>query len=93
MITVWKYPFAVWDTVDPWTVRMPIGATVVHVGCDPDRPAHKNGSAAIWAEVDSEETVMADHAFMVVGTGHAVPPTAVHVASWNDGPYMWHLYR
>lgn len=82
MRTIWKFPIDLGDLV---TVVMPAGATVIHVDT-------QGGHLTMWAEVDSRHAPEERH-FVVVGTGHPVPDLAdEHVASWQQGPFVWHLY-
>jgi len=31
--------------------------------------------------------------FMAIGTGHPIPDNAEHVGSYQQGPYVWHIYQ
>lgn len=93
MRTIYKYPV---DMAAPrFPVEMPGTIKVVHVQMQGDQPM-------MWVEVDPEMPE-AEHDFAVVGTGHPVPfdgtvgsdttTCGEHVGSWQDGIFMWHLYR
>lgn len=45
----------------------------------------------VWAEV--ADTLSVDRQFLILGTGDDVPDSCAHVASCQDGPYVWHLYE
>ena len=82
MMRVFKYPFEITDDVE---IKMPVGARVLHVAMQDDQPT-------LWALVD--DTHMAEtHRFWLRGTGHPVPDGAKHVATFFDGPFVWHLFR
>jgi hypothetical protein len=57
-----------------------------------------DGTFCIWNEdgllpgVAREATGWFRH-FTVVGTGHEVPRGATHVASWQEPPFVWHLFE
>lgn len=80
MRTIWKYPIG-----ESFTLSMPTGARVVH--------AERQGQTlCLWAEVETT-AAPAERTFEVVGTGHPIPAGAVHVHTWQDPPYVWHLYE
>lgn len=64
-------------------VMMPAGADIVHF-------AVQNGTLRIWAVVEPTSG-MEDRILGVVGTGHAFPARARHVATTIDGAFVWHL--
>lgn len=76
---VWKYE------VSDGMTAMPPGAEIVHAGPDPD------GVACVWALVDPH--AWNEHrSFHIYGTGHEVPAGALHIGSWVEGPFVWHLF-
>lgn len=45
----------------------------------------------MWAEV-LPDTVQVVHNFIVVGTGHDIPIGAKYVTTYDDGPFVFHVY-
>lgn len=83
MRAVHKYPFTLDDEV---SVEMPVGARVIRV----DRQNHTN---CLWAVVDPGARREARR-FYVRGTGHPLPEGSLeHVATWFDGPFVWHMFE
>ncbi len=82
MKKIYKYPFILDDEIE---IEMPENAKIVLVGRDPV------GLLSIWAEVDPEATVELRKLHMR-GTGHPVDGIGVHVQSFVDGQFVWHLY-
>ena len=31
--------------------------------------------------------------FWTIGTGHHIPDEFIHIASFQDGPFVWHVYE
>lgn len=58
---------------------------IVHVGKDP------NGVICAWAEVNPDDKLNGVWVY-VIGTGHQIPHGTGHVGTFNDGPFMWHVY-
>jgi hypothetical protein len=79
---VWKYPVMV---ADEFTVTMPETHTVVHV-------ALQGAQAQMWVEVDTDSETWPT-TFHVEGTGHPIKSDSIHVGSWIEGPFVWHLYE
>ena len=50
------------------------------------------GLPCLWLEVPLDEPPV-DRVFEVVGTGHDVPEGGVHVGSWQQEGFVWHLYE
>lgn len=46
----------------------------------------------LWAEVNKDMKPVA-HQFGLFGTGHDIPNNAVYLATYDDGPFVVHLYR
>lgn len=87
MITIHKYPI---QMSEDFTVRMPAGAKVIHVGVQAEQPF-------MWAQVDTEQPER-DQAFGVFGTGHKMNDyrvaNAPHVGSFMlaGGVLVFHLF-
>jgi hypothetical protein len=46
----------------------------------------------MWAAVDdTEESV--ETKFFVTGTGERAPDAREHLASFQQGPFVWHVWR
>lgn len=85
MRAIWKFPLRI---TDHFTVIMPFGAKLLHVGLDP------SGAPCVWAEVDTDAPAQ-ERLLAIVGTGNsmfALPDHATHVGSFVDRGFMWHLY-
>ena len=53
----------------------------------------QNDAMCIWAEVDTDADYE-ERAFLVFGTGWEMPMvTMVHIATVQDGPFVWHVYE
>lgn len=82
--TVWKYELTIDDEID---LFIPGGnpLRVVLIGLDP------NGAPCLWAEVDPSARKVRRRLY-IRGTGHAVPPSANHLGSFLQGPFVWHVF-
>lgn len=85
MRTIWK--FSIGQTKA--AVKMPIGAKPLAVQVQGDE-------ACLWAEVDSDAETETRH-FRIFGTGHDMPSgmgySDVYLGTFQQGPFMWHLYE
>jgi hypothetical protein len=87
MRTIWKIDVEVADV--PLVAKLPVGATVVHVGTQhPDDPR----TVQVWLEVNDAGPVE-ERSFRIIGTGHAMPENARYVGSAivYDGQLVWHV--
>ena len=51
------------------------------------------GQICLWAEVDNVLEETKDVVISVVGTGHDIPPGAVHyLGTIQAGAFVWHVY-
>lgn len=94
MRVIWKYPLEFRTTGGACTVSMPRGARVVHFAFEYRGPLDQGpraGVPTLWAEVDDQAAPVASE-FEIYGTGHPLPDGAVHVATWDAEPFVWHLY-
>lgn len=70
-----------------YILRMPKGATILHVGSQKPRHVH------IWATVNTEAEIE-DNPIFVVGTGQAMPIIDVeHIGTVTDGMFIWHVFE
>lgn len=83
MKTVYKYPVP--RRAPKFEIMMPELLKIIRVG-------FQNEELQMWAEVlkDSRQSAVRFAAF---GTGQDIPNDAVHVATYDDGPFVLHLYR
>jgi len=75
MRKIWKFPVelnSVLDQAMEFTIDMPDGATLLHVGV-------QNGQACLWAEINPDAPKK-PYLFYSVGTGHGSVP--------EDGAYL-----
>jgi hypothetical protein len=84
MRTIYKYPLETGQFNDV-SIRLPEGATIRRVAIQHNTPT-------LWAEIDTEAKLVVRH-LRVHGTGHPIPAGAVYVGTWDDGPFVWHLYE
>jgi len=84
MLSVFKYPV---NLVDEFSLELPIGARILHV-------ESQAGTNCLWALVDPKAPKELRH-FRLAGTGHPIDDYAIgdHIATWQDGPYVWHLFE
>ena len=81
MKTIWKFSLA--KSLD---VPMPRGATIVSV------QLQEGFGLCIWAIVDSEAEQRTRH-FVQVGTGHPIAEYLEYVGTWQELPFVWHLFE
>lgn len=84
---IYKYPFTITDHV---VVSMPAGATVVHAAA-PAGP-RSSSTLTLWARVDPHAPVV-DRRFELRGTGQPLGTVGMHIATIQDGPFVWHLFE
>jgi len=83
MKTIYKYPIAITEEQE---ITMPQGAEVIHAGVDPQ------GNPCVWAMVDTRNEPE-PMSILVYGTGAPMAYTPErHVGSFNDGPFVWHVF-
>jgi hypothetical protein len=49
-------------------------------------------SICIWAEVDPDEMPLTE-LFALIGTGWEIPIDSEHLATIQNPPFVWHLYK
>jgi hypothetical protein len=81
MITIWKYPLAIWGEVQK--IEMPIGARVLCVQLQDERPF-------LWAVVD-DEAPAETRAFIMHGTGHQLMP-GEYIGTIQLHGFVWHYF-
>lgn len=82
---VWKYlvPTNAYGTVIEFPGESP---RIVHV-------AMHFGVPSMWVEVDPDSEKRWARRFQWYGTGHLVPGAHQHIATVQDGVFVWHLYE
>ncbi len=86
MRMIWKFPLD--QTVFQFpgqAIIMPASAKIMAMQVQARVPC-------LWADLDPTGT-QEMRLFRVFGTGHALPQDCVHVGTWQDPPYVWHLYE
>jgi hypothetical protein len=81
MKTIWKFelPRPVCH------IDMPVGAKVIRV-------ARQSSAICLWAIVESDNAVQ-KRLFATVGTGGPIPLDGLYLGTWDDGPFVWHLFE
>jgi hypothetical protein len=82
MNTIWKYPIPLADT---FPLNMPRGATPLCVDV-------QRGEPCLWALVDTTAP-NAERTFHIVGTGQEVPRDTCYVGTFQQGPFVWHVWE
>ena len=77
---IWKFPFGLTSDI---AIEMPVGAEVVAVG-------QQGVRGCLWAICDPSAGIWMRE-FTMVGTGMAYDDDLVHVGTWFDDSYVWHL--
>jgi len=91
---IWKYPFPIEDT---FTLEIPKGAQVVHVGAQPHSRDPSTEVPTLWCLVNKDaEKVPVE--FTLVGTGHLLSEefveNSIHLGTFfmAGGRLVWHLF-
>ena len=79
--TIWKFPL---DKVGP--IEMPWRSEIIHVGLQDD-------VLCLWAEVDLSNMTPQLRRFTIVGTGQPIPDDWKYLSTWQEPPFVWHLYE
>ena len=80
--TIYKYNLSVFADND---FDMPKGTTPLHVDNQQDH-------LCLWAEVDTDLPKQR-RSFVIVGTGHEIPPDAQYVGTAQVDPFVWHVFE
>lgn len=83
MRTIWKFPI-------PYQEQFIVATKA---GAKPVLIALQDGKPHLWLEVDKRTLNEVHYIYNVVGTGHDIPERGEHVGSWQDGSFVWHLYK
>jgi hypothetical protein len=79
--TIWKFELPTPICV----VQMPVDAMVIRVG-------RQGAAVCLWAMVESDNA-LEDRLFAIVGTGRPIPHNGRYLGTWDDGPFVWHLFE
>lgn len=82
MNVVYKYPIRIADTQE---ISMPQGAEIIRVDHDP------HGFTCIWAIVNPDNKPQLKSIY-IRGTGQPLPEDVKYFASFNEGPFVWHVF-
>lgn len=78
---VWKYLIGLYDLI----VYVPLGSEFLHAGVQDDR-------YFVWMKVDPKEEKMTQRGIQIIGTGHDIPEDMRHLATFQHGPFVWHVF-
>lgn len=79
---IYKYPLSLLEAV---THHLPAGYRLRHVG-------HQDGEPMLWVEGDPS-TISKPVTFAVLGTGKLIPGNWEWVGTYQEGPYVWHVFK
>jgi hypothetical protein len=83
--TIWKFPLENMLGGSRLQAQMPQDARILTVQVQDDTPH-------LWAEAYPDNP-LETRRFAVVGTGQPVPPGAIYIGTWQEAPFVWHLYE
>ena len=67
-------------------VSLPLGHKIIMT-------AKQDGVWYIWVEFDTAlESNTVEVVFRVFGTGHTIPKEWIHLHSYIERPFVWHIY-
>jgi hypothetical protein len=81
--TVYKWPIPMQERT--FTLDLPKGWKFLSLMLQGDRPH-------VWLEVQ-DGIAREEFDFGLYGTGHEIPLSATYLASFQFGPFVFHLYR
>lgn len=91
MKTIWEFIIPIQDEFE---LKMPEGAKVLTAFIQtPNKKPSRSKRASLWAEVDTTAPIQTRR-FSIIGTGD-FSPTRIKkwIATFQDGPFIWHLYE
>lgn len=83
MITVYKYPFEIRDGIQ---------VICTHEDYDVLLCEMQDHQPCLWLKVDLSRYAK-ELKIMVTGTGQPVPPNTAHFGSFQQGIFVWHVWR
>jgi hypothetical protein len=81
MKTIWKFEMPGPACV----IDMPVGAQVIRI-------ARQGAAICLWAIVESDNA-LEKRVFATIGTGRPIPLDGRYLGTWDDGPFVWHLFE
>jgi len=66
-------------------LEMPTGAEFLHVDV-------QDGRAVAWFMIDTTAP-LSDRGFEIIGTGQAIPQGRKYLGTYQEPPYVWHLFE
>jgi len=72
--------------VDHEKILVPYKSRILKAGRDP------TGKLCIWILIDETSECNVPLRTIVVGTGHDVPDGYTYVDTYNEGPFVWHIF-
>lgn len=80
--SIWKYaiPFA-----KQFSLEMQEGANILSV-------QYQGDQLCLWAKVKPSASTVVRY-FEIVGTGHKTTGMGVHLATVQQGPFVWHVFE
>lgn len=81
MKTIWKYPLEGFSA----EIKMPAESEVLTLQI-------QNQNPVMWVEVDDTKPLVTRR-FKVIGTGQEVPRNSWYVNTFQDGPWVWHVFE
>jgi hypothetical protein len=82
MKAIWKFKLPAPRAV----IDMPVGAQVIRV-------ARQGPVICLWAIVKTDNNTLERRQFVTVGTGSPIPDDGRYLGTWDDGPFVWHLFE
>ena len=82
MRTIWKYIIDDITKVQVWQLSENTQFLTLQL---------QNGVPTAWFLVDP--TKLQSRVFAIIGTGHEVPNNSQYLATWQDSPFVWHLFE
>lgn len=80
---VFKYPIP--RNRPKFSVMLPVGYKFLRVNFQDEQ-------LMMWCEVNKDKKAEQAN-FQCFGTGHPIPPGAEWLTTFDDGPFVFHLYR
>lgn len=79
---IWKYPVP----FPAGAILMPIGSRLLALQLQDETPM-------LWVEVDAKQPEEELRRFRVIGTGHTFDPFGTYVGTYQQPPFVWHVYE
>ena len=82
MKAIYKYPLTLSDN----PISMPKGAEILTVKLQNEIPT-------VWVLIDTNEYLQESRLIVIRGTGQAIEDNAKYIATYMDGPFVWHAFE